>query len=174
MKVETIKQHRYGGNLKKVGSQYDIASASHLSLALGLGRVQLITTSVPAKTVTPISDAPKVVDSNGAAPAAPQVYTAKKGSRSKRSGKKSGSSLFKNLFASGKPEDGVSCGQPGCLNSVSHPCEGCGRIAGVSRGQIPPKPFLQETEKDVAQTDADPEKGQGSPHTYNHRSLTSK
>lgn len=22
------------------------------------------------------------------------------------------------------------CGHPGCLNHVSHPCEGCGRVAG--------------------------------------------
>jgi len=24
----------------------------------------------------------------------------------------------------------VPCGHPGCLHHVSHPCEGCGRIAG--------------------------------------------
>ena len=28
--------------------------------------------------------------------------------------------------------DGVACGRPGCLHHVSHPCEGCGRIAGRS------------------------------------------
>lgn len=27
--------------------------------------------------------------------------------------------------------DGVPCGHLGCLSHVSHPCEGCGRIAGV-------------------------------------------
>jgi len=27
-------------------------------------------------------------------------------------------------------EDGEPCGHPGCLNHVTHPCEGCGRIAG--------------------------------------------
>jgi hypothetical protein len=27
-------------------------------------------------------------------------------------------------------EDGKPCGHPGCLNHVSHPCEGCGRIGG--------------------------------------------
>jgi hypothetical protein len=27
-------------------------------------------------------------------------------------------------------KDGKSCGHPGCLNHASHPCEGCGRIAG--------------------------------------------
>lgn len=27
--------------------------------------------------------------------------------------------------------DGQPCGHPGCLSHVSHPCEGCGRIAGV-------------------------------------------
>jgi len=26
--------------------------------------------------------------------------------------------------------DGVPCGHPGCLSHRSHPCEGCGRIAG--------------------------------------------
>ena len=26
--------------------------------------------------------------------------------------------------------DGVPCGHRGCLSHVSHPCEGCGRIAG--------------------------------------------
>jgi len=25
---------------------------------------------------------------------------------------------------------GEPCGHPGCLNHVTHPCEGCGRIAG--------------------------------------------
>ena len=29
-------------------------------------------------------------------------------------------------------KDGVPCRHPGCLNHVSHPCEGCGRIAGKS------------------------------------------
>lgn len=28
--------------------------------------------------------------------------------------------------------DGVPCGHPGCLHHVSHPCEGCGRVAGRS------------------------------------------
>ena len=27
-------------------------------------------------------------------------------------------------------EDGVPCGHAGCLSHVTHPCEGCGRIAG--------------------------------------------
>ena len=27
-----------------------------------------------------------------------------------------------------------SCGHPGCLSHVSHPCEGCGRIGGLSKG----------------------------------------
>lgn len=26
--------------------------------------------------------------------------------------------------------NGKSCGHPGCLNHVTHPCEFCGRIAG--------------------------------------------
>lgn len=28
------------------------------------------------------------------------------------------------------PKDGESCGHRGCLNHISHPCEGCGRISG--------------------------------------------
>lgn len=28
--------------------------------------------------------------------------------------------------------DGVPCSHRGCLHHVSHPCEGCGRIAGMS------------------------------------------
>jgi hypothetical protein len=31
--------------------------------------------------------------------------------------------------------DGVPCGHPGCLSHVSHPCEGCGRIAGHSQSE---------------------------------------
>ena len=27
--------------------------------------------------------------------------------------------------------DGEPCGHPGCLHHATHPCEGCGRIAGV-------------------------------------------
>ena len=26
--------------------------------------------------------------------------------------------------------DGVPCGHAGCLNHISHPCEGCGRVGG--------------------------------------------
>lgn len=29
-------------------------------------------------------------------------------------------------------KDGEPCDHPGCLNHVSHPCEGCGRVAGRS------------------------------------------
>lgn len=28
-------------------------------------------------------------------------------------------------------EDGEPCKHPGCLQHVTHPCEGCGRIAGI-------------------------------------------
>ena len=28
-------------------------------------------------------------------------------------------------------KDGEPCGHAGCLNHISHPCEGCGRIGGV-------------------------------------------
>ena len=27
-------------------------------------------------------------------------------------------------------KDGEPCNHPGCLNHITHPCEGCGRIAG--------------------------------------------
>lgn len=29
--------------------------------------------------------------------------------------------------------DGEPCSHPGCLHHVSHPCDGCGRIAGQSK-----------------------------------------
>lgn len=28
------------------------------------------------------------------------------------------------------PKNGVPCSHAGCLDHVTHPCEGCGRIAG--------------------------------------------
>ena len=31
--------------------------------------------------------------------------------------------------------DGQPCGHPGCLNHISHPCEGCGRIGGMGEGK---------------------------------------
>lgn len=37
---------------------------------------------------------------------------------------------------------GEPCAHPGCLNHVSHPCEGCGRIAGQYPTGGPP-PHLQ-------------------------------
>ena len=30
-------------------------------------------------------------------------------------------------------KDGEPCGHPGCLHHVTHPCEGCGRIAGFKK-----------------------------------------
>lgn len=36
--------------------------------------------------------------------------------------------------------DGVPCNHPGCLNHCSHPCEGCGRIAGINFH--PPEPLV--------------------------------
>jgi len=36
-------------------------------------------------------------------------------------------------------EDGQPCKHKGCLAHQSHPCEGCGRIAG--RGDITESPF---------------------------------
>lgn len=34
-------------------------------------------------------------------------------------------------------QDGVACNHPGCLNHVSHPCEGCGRVSGKGNVIIP-------------------------------------
>lgn len=38
-------------------------------------------------------------------------------------------------------KDGEPCGHPGCLHHVTHPCEGCGRIAG--RTEKPEKPRVR-------------------------------
>ena len=32
--------------------------------------------------------------------------------------------------------EGEPCGHPGCLRHVTHPCEGCGRIAGRGEGYL--------------------------------------
>lgn len=38
--------------------------------------------------------------------------------------------------------DGEPCSHRGCLNHISHPCEGCGRIGGKGEVVInEPKPF---------------------------------
>lgn len=34
------------------------------------------------------------------------------------------------LWALETPSELVPCKHPGCLHHVTHPCEGCGRIAG--------------------------------------------
>lgn len=39
--------------------------------------------------------------------------------------------------------DGVPCSHPGCLSHVSHPCEGCGRVAGHAPEALPAIPGLQ-------------------------------
>jgi len=36
-------------------------------------------------------------------------------------------------------KDGQPCKHNGCLSHLSHPCEGCGRIAG--RGDVTENPF---------------------------------
>ncbi|MFA6063863.1 MAG: hypothetical protein WC736_14850 [Gallionella sp.] len=41
-----------------------------------------------------------------------------------------GATLSVRLAAKPLP-DGVPCSHRGCLHHVTHPCEGCGRIAGV-------------------------------------------
>lgn len=35
-----------------------------------------------------------------------------------------------------KYEDGAPCEHPGCLNHVTHPCEGCGRINGKPKIKV--------------------------------------
>jgi len=39
---------------------------------------------------------------------------------------------FKGMSIGARLKDGEPCAHPGCLNHVTHPCEWCGRIAGVS------------------------------------------
>ena len=41
-----------------------------------------------------------------------------------------------NLKIHGRPtlRDGEPCSHPGCLKHLTHPCEGCGRVGGVSNG----------------------------------------
>lgn len=34
------------------------------------------------------------------------------------------------------PADGEPCSHEGCLNHVTHPCEGCGRIAGRGKSDL--------------------------------------
>lgn len=34
-------------------------------------------------------------------------------------------------------EDGQPCNHKGCLNHITHPCEGCGRIAGQGDVKLP-------------------------------------
>lgn len=29
-------------------------------------------------------------------------------------------------------KDGIPCNHPGCLSHLSHPCEGCGRVGGIT------------------------------------------
>jgi len=36
-----------------------------------------------------------------------------------------------------KLPDGVPCKHPGCLRHITHPCEGCGRVAGRSYVAVP-------------------------------------
>lgn len=37
-----------------------------------------------------------------------------------------------DVLAARQLPDGVPCDHRGCLHHVSHPCEGCGRIAGIT------------------------------------------
>ena len=38
-----------------------------------------------------------------------------------------------DFTVNGKLKDGVPCDHKGCLNHVTHPCEGCGRVGGRSK-----------------------------------------
>ena len=43
--------------------------------------------------------------------------------------------VFPDLYIGPQEDDlpdGEPCGHPGCLSHITHPCEGCGRIAGRS------------------------------------------
>ena len=46
-------------------------------------------------------------------------------------------------------KDGEPCEHPGCMNHISHPCEGCGRIAGINQIGTPPKNPGRDTSKDA-------------------------
>lgn len=39
-------------------------------------------------------------------------------------------------FNSKDLKNGEPCDHPGCLNHITHPCEGCGRIGGISKKTI--------------------------------------
>jgi hypothetical protein len=38
-----------------------------------------------------------------------------------------------DVLAARQLPDGVPCEHRGCLHHISHPCEGCGRIAGITQ-----------------------------------------
>lgn len=41
-------------------------------------------------------------------------------------------------------KDGEPCDHPGCLSPVTHPCEGCGRVAGQGRPWNEERRWVQE------------------------------
>ncbi|MCK5016518.1 MAG: hypothetical protein KAS32_05530 [Candidatus Peribacteraceae bacterium] len=43
----------------------------------------------------------------------------------------------------GTPREGEPCDHPGCLNHISHPCEGCGRVGGKKSEKINTTPVLR-------------------------------
>jgi len=54
-------------------------------------------------------------------------------------------------------KDGEPCDHPGCLSHVSHPCEGCGRVAGkkVTKDIYFKDPLPEDTlSKDPGLTDS--------------------
>lgn len=56
------------------------------------------------------------------------------GDESCEAGLSSLNGLLSRKFISLKP--GEPCHHPGCLNHISHPCEGCGRIAGQGEAKV--------------------------------------
>lgn len=48
-------------------------------------------------------------------------------------------------------KDGESCGHPGCLSHVSHPCEGCGRQRGTDFQDRAYRAFIEALGTDKAE-----------------------
>ena len=47
-------------------------------------------------------------------------------------------------------KEGIPCSHPGCLSHITHPCEGCGRIAGST--VLPKKIYIWKDKHDGSQT----------------------
>ena len=53
--------------------------------------------------------------------------------------------------------NGEPCEHPGCLRHVTHPCEGCGRIAGYTLPELPEmwRQYFAQLEKRVRELEAE-------------------